>query len=29
MGVTLKSFSPDKLNKPRINCGRVEKYCYK
>ena len=29
MGVTLKMFSPDKLNKPCINCGRVEKYCYK
>ena len=29
MGVTLKIFSPDKLNKPCINCGRVEKYCYK
>ena len=23
MGVTLKIFSPDKLNKPCINCGRV------
>ena len=30
MGVTLNIFSPDKLNKPCINCGiRVEKYCYK
>ena len=29
MGVTLKIFSPDKLNKPCINCARVEKYCYK
>ena len=27
MGVTLKIFSPNKLNKPCINCGgRVEKY---
>ena len=29
MGITLKIFSPDKLNKPCINCGRVEKYCNK
>ena len=29
MGITLKVFSPDKLNKPCVNCGRVEKYCYK
>ena len=29
MGITLKVFSPDKHNKPCVNCGRVEKYCYK
>ena len=29
MGATLKIFFPDELNKACINCGRVEKYCYK